>query len=297
MADLTAEHQNQVARYIQFFKGKRERLLADRGMEKDEFTSDRLSDDSAIFNHSDVEELLNQYHATMIGALREELVQIMDLSAVYLSQVLAQAQAFGINLDSVDVSFVEDQNRIGAIKSLGGVTAPPPAPARPTLTQLQPVAAAGTPDLAMVQEVQDLKEENRKMNERYQKMQAETSSLLQERSHLSAQLQNVQANFDVFRQQVNSSGLDSGSSANVQQIEASLRDTRVVLDSKNAEIARLSQEVNQRLGDSSQFKELKAIVKKKSDEVKVLRRAMAAHGLPVPSIEGGPGVDLAPEDD
>lgn len=294
MGDLSAEHQNQVARYIHFFKGKRERLLADRGMEKDEFTGDRLADSSAIFNHSDVEDLINQYHATMIGALREELAQIIDLSAVYVSQLLAQAQNFGIVLDSVDVSLVEDQNRIGAVKALGGGAAPPPAPQRPTLTQLAPVQASGT-DLAMVQEVQDLKEDNRKIQERYQKMQSETSSLLQERSALSAQLTNVQANFEAFRQQVNSAGLDSGSSANVHQIEASLSETRGLLDAKSAECARLNQDVNQRLGDSSQFKELKAIVKKKSDEVKVLRRAMAVHGLPAPSMEGG--VDLAPEDD
>lgn len=232
----------------------------------------------------------------MIGALREEMAQVMDLSAVYVSQLLAQAQLCGISLDSVDVSLVEDQTRIGAIKALGGAGAPPPQPPRPSLAQLQPMLQpSGTADLAMAQEMQDLKEENRKLQERYQKMQTETSSLLQERSTLSGELQKVQANFDVFRQQVNASGLDSGSSVNVQQIEASLGETKGLLDAKNAECARLNQEVNQRLGDSSQFKELKAIVKKKSDEVKVLRRAMAAHGLPVPSVEGG--VELAPDDD
>lgn len=295
MADLSGEHQNQIARYIHFFKGKRDRILADRGMEKDEFMSDRVSDESAIFNHSDVEDLLNQFHATMVGALREDLAQVLDLSAVYVSQLLAQAQLHGLSLDTVDISMVEDQSRLGAIKAIGGGALPPPAPARASLPQLQPMAPSATPDLAMVQEVQDLKDENRKLTERFQKMQGETSGLLQERSTLSAQLQNVQANFDMFRQQVNSAGLDSGSSANVQQIEASLSSTKILLDAKNAECARLNQEVSQRLGDSSQFKELKTIVKKKSDEVKVLRRAMAAHGLPVPSIEGG--VDLAPDDD
>merc|ERR1712048_1131082 len=127
----------------------------------------------------------------------------------------------------------------------------------------------------------------RQMKERYQKMQSESASLLQERSAFSSELDKVKENFATFRAQVNASGLDSGSSAQVQQIEASLSETKVMLEAKNQECSRMNQELNQRLGDSTQFKELKAIVKKKSDEVKLLRRTMEQYGMQPPSMEGG----------
>lgn len=292
MADLNDTHKNMIARYIHFFKGKRERLLSDRDVDKNEFISDRV-DSTEVYQGKDVEDLLQQYHAQLMGSLRQELAQIMDFTAVFNSQVLAQVQTYGMTVEGVDISLSEDVNRVAALHAVAGTTAPPPAAAaRPQLASLN---AQGTQDLAMTHKVQDLEEENRQMKERYQKMQAESSTLLQERSAMSLELEKVKANFEVFRQQVNAAGLDSSSSANVAAIEASLNDTKSMLDAKNSEVARMAAEMQGRLGDSSQFKELKAIVKKKSDEVKALRRAMQAAGLPIPAVEGG--VDLVADDD
>lgn len=292
--ELNDSHKGQVARYMQFFKGKRERLLADRETDKSEFKSDRVDSDQ-VYNAGDVEELIDQYHAQVMGTLRQEIAQLFDFSAVYLSQVFGQAQNYGMTIDGVDVSLVEDQSRAANLHALDGfVYSAPAIPAQ--RQQLASLQSQPTQDLAVAQELQDLKEENRQMKERYQKMQGESSTLLQERSHFAAELEKVKMNFATFREQVNASGLDSGSSANVQQIEASLSDTKMLLDAKNAECMRMSQELNQRLGDSSQFKELKAIVKKKSDEVKLLKRAMAQHGLAPPTaLEGG--VELTADDD
>jgi len=291
--DLNDVHKAQIQRYTAFFKGKRERVLNDRNTDKDEFKSDRV-DSSQVYTAQDVEDLIDQYHAQVMGTLRQEISQLLDFSAVYVSQVLSQVQMYGMTLDGIDVSLIEDQSRVSALHAMDGHgAAPPPAP-RATLTSLSPIGAQSV-DLATAQQLQEMKEENRLLTERYQKMQGETSSLLQERSALSGELEKVKQNFAMLRQQINGAGLDSSSSVNVQQIEASLSETRGLLDAKNAECARMSQEMTQRLGDSSQFREMKAIVKKKSEEVKMLRRAMASHGLQAPALEGG--VDLTPEDD
>jgi len=289
--DLSEGHKNQLARYVHFFKGKRERLLTDRNTDKSEFISDRVDSDQ-VYNGRDVEELIEQYHAQLMGSIRQEMVQIIDFTAVYASQLMATAQQYGMSLEGVDISVVEDRSRVAALHTLEGNISAPLAAQRPQLAALQPI---GGPDLATQQKLQDLQEENRQMLARYQKMQSESATLLQERSTLASELEKVKTNFDVFRQQVNASGLDSSSSANVNAIEASLADTKTLLDAKQSEVARMSQELQGRLGDSSQFKELKAIVKKKSDEVKMLRRAMQEAGMAIPYVQGG--IELTADDD
>lgn len=290
--DLNEVHKGAVQRYSAFFKGKRERILADRNTDKEEFKSDRI-DSTAVYNGADVNELVDQCYAEVMGTLRQELTQLLDFSAVYVSQVFSQVQQYGMTLEGIDVSLIEDQSRVAAIRALDG-QAIAPLDRNPS-TKLAPVGAQGTVDLELAQKVQDLQEENRIMTERFQKMQGETSSLLQERSTLSSELEKVKENFAMLRQQMHASGLDSASSSHVQEIEASLGETRGMLDAKNAECARMTQELQGRLGDSSQFRELKAIVKKKSEEVKMLRRAMAASGLQPPAMEGG--IDLVADDD
>jgi len=290
--DLNDSHKNQLARYIHFFKGKRERLLTDRNMDKSEFISDRVDSDQ-VYTGKDVEDLIEQYHAQLMGSLRQELAQIIDFTAVYTSQVFAQVQLYGMTVEGVDISLVEDQRRVAALHAMDGSISAPPMPSqRPQLAAIQPT---GAPDLAMTQKLQDLEEENRQMKARYQKMQAESSTLLQERSTLGSELEKVKTNFEVFRQQVNAAGLDSSSSANVNAIEASLVETKYLLEAKNSEVSRMNQELSGRLGDSSQFKELKAIVKKKSDEVKLLRQVMQQAGLAIPQAQGG--IELTADDD
>eukprot|EP00438_Fugacium_kawagutii_P029177 Skav210073 [mRNA] locus=scaffold7699:2517:10929:+ [translate_table: standard] len=87
-AELSDVNKAQVQRYISYFKAKRERLLAERDAEKAEFISDRLADDQAIFNRADVEEMVETFHSQTAASVREAIEGFMNLSAVYVSQVL-----------------------------------------------------------------------------------------------------------------------------------------------------------------------------------------------------------------
>mmetsp|Transcript_16642 Transcript_16642/g.35190 ORF Transcript_16642/g.35190 Transcript_16642/m.35190 type:complete len:251 (+) Transcript_16642:75-827(+) len=249
--DLSDPHKAQVARFISFFKGKRERVLSDRTSEKDEFKMDRLSDPQAIFNTMDVEDLLETYHAQICGSMREALEGFINISAVHLSQVLLQAQQHGMVLDGADVASIEDQHAVDQIASFSAMGLAPPVTAK--RTTLPTLGAAGTADPAAMQKVAELELENSQMRERYQMMQQQVSELLRERSQLVAQCE------------------QAGGAAPVPAPA-------------------------QRLGsDSTQFKELKAIVKKKSMEVKELRNVLISNGLPLPNTGGG--VELQAEDD
>jgi len=304
MAALNEVHKAQISRFVTFFKGKRERLLSDRESDKEEFKSDRLADEEAIFNKTDVVDLIDTYHALLIGSIREELENMINLSAVYISQVFGQAETqFGALLDGADVCMIEDQNQRQAIADLvtRGAAPAPLTKRNATLPSLEPTGGTVSADIAVAQELQDLKAANQQMNDRYRTMQQETATLLQERSSLAQELEKMKINFATLRAQMHAlnpecsnPGVEIG--ANALEIERQLNESKATLDVKNAELATMSKEMNKRLGDSSQFKELKAIVKKKSDEVKQLRRYVASSGLPLPDIQTA-GVDLAPDDD
>lgn len=266
MAELSDVSKASISRFVSFFKGKRERLLADRLSEMHEFKADRLLDDHAIFNKSDVEDLVDTYHAQLVGCLRESLEDFINLSAVYSAQVFLQAEQSGIQLDIADVSAIEDQHRVDEIKTMvsrgmapGGSAPLKRASALPAIGAV-PSSPSGvspvgpTSDPQMVAKLRELEYENAQMLERYQLMQSQVSQLLQERSVLVQQLEQVGA---------------------------------------GAAIAQSVME--QRLGDSSQFKELKVIVKKKSFEVKQLRQCLINAGLPLPYDEGG--LEVQPDDD
>lgn len=274
--ELTDAHKAQVAKFISYFKGKRERLISDRESEKNEFKSDRLSDDGAIFNKMDVEDLLDTYHAQIVGCVREALEEFINLSAVFLSQVLVQAQQSDLTLDGADLSAIEDHNRVDQIATLVMQGMAPQAPVAAKRTSLPTLAASPQPvgpsnDPALLQKVAELEVSNQQFRERYQLMQSQVAELLKERSTLTSELEKI-----------------GGEAAAAAAAATAARGAA-------AAAAAAAPAVPERIGDSSQFKELKAIVKKKSDEVKELRKRLVAAGLPLPGDDGG--VDLAPDDD
>merc|ERR1711862_1039347 len=131
--------------------------------------------------------------------------------------------------------------------------------------------------------------------DRYTGMQTEMSGLLKERSSLAAELEKVKANF----KEMLTRSPDNAGSANAVEIERALNETRMMLDSKNSECDAMRQDLNKRLGDSSQFRDLKALVKKKSDENKQLKLLLAQHGLAVPAAAEptGGGIELQADSD
>eukprot|EP00442_Polarella_glacialis_P021717 CAMPEP_0115152934 /NCGR_PEP_ID=MMETSP0227-20121206/66438_1 /TAXON_ID=89957 /ORGANISM="Polarella glacialis, Strain CCMP 1383" /LENGTH=254 /DNA_ID=CAMNT_0002563601 /DNA_START=116 /DNA_END=881 /DNA_ORIENTATION=- len=251
--ELSDSNKGQVQRFISYFKGKRERLLAEREAEKAEFVSDRLSDDQAIFNKTDVEDMLDTYHAHVVGTIREALEGFVNLSAVYVAQVLQRAEQYGVSIEG-DISAIEDQHRVDEIAQLaaqgfvplvmnkkgsllGAISGVQPAPPSPS-------GGGIGADFAAAARVQELESENHQMRDRYQTMQQQVSDLLRERSQLGA----------------------GGPRA------------------------------AERLVESTQFQEMKAIVRKKTDEVKLLRTYISSAGLEPPGTEGG-GFELVAEDD
>jgi len=279
--DLTEIHQGQVARFVSFFKGKRDACLNDRRVFNGDFVSDNLSDDSAIFNRDQVEALFQQYMQQADASFGEELEKVNKLAAVYCTELMRSAQAQGVNLQTGDISLVEDQNRIDHVSSLTAMNkAPAPAPARGGLAPIGGNAAL--PDPAMLQQVQDAREETRVMNERYQMMQSQVATLLKERSGLSVELENVKAGFTALRTNMANSGADAQSQHDAAQMEANFYNTKNQLDNKTNELEAMRQQQDARIGDSTQFRQLKTIIKDKNQMIKDLRASLQQLGYQPP---------------
>jgi len=291
--DLNDVHKAQIQRFAQFFKGKRDKLCEECDATFGDYVSDRLSDDGAIFNRDDTEGLLAAYHQQVMAHIREGLETSTNLSAVYVTQLMSQAEQMGQYLQVEDISLVEDQSRLGQISSLAALQgAPPPVPKpRAPLPQLGATSNAGT-DPVVLQELQDLRLANQQMTDRYQNMQTELSSLLKERSGLSNELEKMRANFAGMM--ASNPGLAGG--ADVAELEHSLNGTKAALDVKAQECEALRQDMNSRLGESTQFRDLKGIVKKKTDEIKNLKAVMVQYGIQPPEPEGG-CIELAADSD
>lgn len=283
--DLSEDAKAQVGRFMGFFKGKRDLAIADAVAGKDEFVSDRLADDSAIYNSSDVKALLSALSDQLIASLKQEHETIVGTSAVYVSQLLIQAEKAGTKVDVPDISIIEDRKNISQVSSLAGVKYSLAPPKR----GLDAIGSTGS-DPKVLQELLDVKEENRQMHDRQRSLQTEMSTLLKERSTLTAELEKVKENFKQMR--ARSTG---DNSVNAAAIERSLNETKAMLDSKASECDTMKKDLDKRLGESSQFKELKSILQKKTDEVKDLKKRLAKAGVDVPSTDGG--VDLEPDDD
>jgi len=128
--ELNPAHKAQVSRFISFFKGKRERLITDSEAEKNDFKADRLVDDSIVFNKNDVAQLLDSFHQQAMATVREDMEYIINLSAVYIAQILSQAEQTGITLDSSDVAALEEKNRVEQINSYAALGQVPPVRGR-----------------------------------------------------------------------------------------------------------------------------------------------------------------------
>jgi leucine zipper transcription factor-like protein 1 len=289
--DLTDIHQGQVSRFTQFFKGKRDSSLHDRTVLNQQFMSDYLSDDTAIFNCENVQGILAAYQQQAMEGLSEELEKVVKLSAVYCTELMRAAQAQGVNLQAGDISIVEDANRQHQVNAMTAVGRAPPARSNSLLPTLGGEGRASDPGL--LRQLEDSREETRKMTERYQAMQNEVTSLLQERSSLSSELETVKSSFTELRTYMAAAGSDAASQQRAGELEQRLVHTQQAATSRDAQLDQMRREMEGRLGDSSQFKQLKTIIKEKNNQIKILRGQLQAAGY---QLDAG-GTDLTADSD
>lgn len=284
---LGEAHQAQIATFVQFYRGETARFCADKDKGLLEYIGDRLPDDQAIYNTDTVKMVLNEYHQILMQPVREEGERTSNRSSVYISQLMYQAEQAGFSLAAADIQACDNPQMAAQVIAMAqqGARGALPA-ARPGLA---PIGGTTGADPATLQALQDAQEQNRQKDDRITTLQMEMTGLLKERSTMSGELEKMRENIRGMRSRMQ----DDPQAA---QLDRQMQETKAQLDSKDAECDRMRQDLQRRLGDSAQFRDLKSMMKKKSDEVKELKRMLIQHGIQPPGSMSG-GVELDADSD
>jgi leucine zipper transcription factor-like protein 1 len=258
--NLSDAHKHEIARFIAHFRSTRERNVREMTDLMSEVQEDRIVEE--ILQREDVHLIFNDAKEQVAFRLREQFEAETLRSAAHLATILGFAQAAGVELEA-DVNTVEDSSRCQQVANVAAMIGQPrPAPAASRLQPMEAVVGGG----ANAQELRDLKQENRQMLDRYQQMQKQVSDLLKERSMLTDELEGVKATFLGLKEQLHNGHADA-----TESMEIALMNARAQADQRTAELEVLSNELNKRVGDSSQFKEMRSIISKKNQQIKEMR--------------------------
>jgi leucine zipper transcription factor-like protein 1 len=266
MAELSDAHKNELARFSQFFKNKRELHVRHMQLLMGELGEDRITEE--ILQKGEVQAIFADAQEQVAAHVREILDSQSLQAMAHIATLLSFAQASGVELEA-DVHHVEDSARCAMVAEVANsIAAPRPAPNAGRLPQLGAVGGG----MVGSQEMRDLQEENRKYVDRFQQMQKQVTELLKERSMLSDELEGVKSTFKQLKDQLAAGqGFDAGS------METALQNARAQLDAKNREIENISGELNNHIGSSSQFRDMRSMMAKKNQQLKELRSRLAQY--------------------
>eukprot|EP00993_Chasmostoma_nieuportense_P001957 NODE_2793_length_1089_cov_118.603950_g2663_i0.p1 GENE.NODE_2793_length_1089_cov_118.603950_g2663_i0~~NODE_2793_length_1089_cov_118.603950_g2663_i0.p1 ORF type:complete len:303 (+),score=113.29 NODE_2793_length_1089_cov_118.603950_g2663_i0:56-964(+) len=274
---LSPESKELVQKYFLFAKRKRTLHLKDVEGEFIEFKAASLFDDS--YNKADVTDIINGLLAIIKVTIENEQKDVMHTFAELLRQVLKNADEAKVPI-SVEMAALDN---IAAISSMGFLeknVLEGKAGLAP-LGSLKPKPSAGLHPLAPIGQTQapagpseaelKLEEENKRLNEKLQKIQQQYTTMMQEKSKLSAELTGIKEST------TNALGHDA---AVQHDLQSQISDLKIQLEKKENEIAVSQRELTGKLGESNQFKTIKKLLTQKNQQVKDLRTKLLKYEPP-----------------
>jgi len=313
MADhrLNADHDRQLVDYLRFLRRKRDNAIAEVAAEFKEVQESRLFDDS--YSADDVMSILDGLLAMVRSGMKRDLQTTAFSSVLLLKQVFEQAErsddgwTLATNLPATeDIALLDaveqwDQSVHGSSGSAPPLLAKAAVESRaPPSRSLRPVGQAQDPRL--VADLQGARDDNASLQERFQRMQVQTSTILREKSALQAQVEAMQAaagmsdEAEALRAQVDELQLQLQDALNANAAQADqgtgtdslMRELHEAQDANaqlTADLDRANAELDARLERSTQFVNLRQMLKKKNDMVSQLRNTLADHGIRVDDVD------------
>merc|ERR1719353_2800281 len=125
------------------------------------------------------------------------------------------------------------------------------------------------------------------------KLQTEVATLQKKGESMEKELEQVKAN---LKQHLTTKRTQGGG-GNEAELERALAEAREALENKQLECETMKKENEKRLGDSKQFRELKALLNKKTEEVKALKQQLSEAGIGKKDNAGGSCIELEADSD
>jgi len=307
---MDGPHDEQLIDYLRFLRRKRDSAIAEVVAEFNDAKETRLFEDN--YSVDEVVQVLDGIVTNVRTVMKRDLQNAGFSSVLLLKQAFEQAEERGIPL-STDVNATEDRNLLDYIAQWdqdihgGSGAAPPPMRARATMNS-RPAARAlpvigQTQDPKLVADLQSARDDNAELQERFSRLQVQTTAALRDKSAMQAQLDSL----------AHSAPMEAVDAAEVASLRAQVAELQAELDGAHAppqaggsgvdslmqELHSL-QEVNSQLAAdldasraeasarverSQQFVNLRQMLAKKNALVRNLRGVLQDNGIHVDDVD------------
>lgn len=290
-SQLSAHHQEQTASFLRFAAYKREQHVGEIDAAFEETVDTRLLAEE--YSESDVREILDSLASVLKADLGKELENASHTNVLVLNQLFKQAEGMGLSF-SVDTSQLEDHSLISEMKRFEddaeerrAAEAKMTVRDRPGLATLAK-ASDGAGHLDLVRRNNELEDEVRQWKARFESLKQQSlgmaqahSALGSEREALSSQfeamsMEQQQAMLEMQRQQEELGAAQAGAGAALT-LQQQLEGTREDLRTTQEELEMYRAQVNDKVDQSKQYKQLQQLMKTKNAQLKEARVRLARY--------------------
>jgi len=289
---LTPGHNESLVEYIRFLRRKRDGCVAEVAAEFKELKEARLFEDD--YTREDVEALIDGLLAVVRNTMKRDMQSSMHSSVLLLKQALEQAEKSGATIET-DFASTEDRALLDAVAAWeGGISAGTVAPqlrARAALSVARPAPSLAqigqAQDPKLIEEIQELRESNSTLNDRFQKLQVQCTTVISEKNELKnqvaamsqggeeaamlrEQVERLQEELDIARQEQPPSA-DAAPQSGVDALLEELRTSQEVVQELTVHLDDARNELLAKLEKSKPFLNLRSMLNKKNVIVRQLR--------------------------
>ncbi|PIK58600.1 putative leucine zipper transcription factor-like protein 1 isoform X4 [Apostichopus japonicus] len=289
---LNEHHHDVVLNYLRFARYKRSQNL--RGVEGcfQDVKDSRLTEDT--FTSDEVEDILDGLEAVVRGEVESELININHTNVLLLRQFFQQAEKWHLKLQA-DISELENRELIELIADFEESQFAGAAPTKPSfeMKRLDPMESG---DFQLLQnEIDRLNKENEQLKERLKTTEIKATEALTAKSRLASELSDAQSSpsssaplqdnseavadlesqLAATRMQAEKNLKLSGDKAGV--LEDDLVQTKHKLLEVQEQLELKGKELDKKFSGTATYKNLKAMLVKKNDQLKELRGRLAKY--------------------
>mmetsp|Transcript_18240 Transcript_18240/g.18307 ORF Transcript_18240/g.18307 Transcript_18240/m.18307 type:complete len:277 (+) Transcript_18240:118-948(+) len=252
--DLSEENEEQVRKYIRFFRQKKDGMIRSITSEIDDAKQDRLNED--MFTVDDMSDFSDHITSLVKNQLVSEISDIINMNALIISKILENAQSQGAQIE-LDIGGAENHALLQAVEkmTLDAV----PRTRKPG--KIETLPSFKDEAKAMKEEVDRVMSSNHVLQERFSSVQNDATKLAKENAALKNEV--------------------TGLTRKVNELSGNRAESKSERESSNAQIERLEDELERyrqesakRISESPQFQQMRDLMKRQNDKMKQLRRKL-----------------------
>eukprot|EP00357_Protocruzia_adherens_P019312 CAMPEP_0114996466 /NCGR_PEP_ID=MMETSP0216-20121206/14326_1 /TAXON_ID=223996 /ORGANISM="Protocruzia adherens, Strain Boccale" /LENGTH=229 /DNA_ID=CAMNT_0002360673 /DNA_START=227 /DNA_END=916 /DNA_ORIENTATION=- len=208
------------------------------------------------------------------GTCESEMTNLVRMSGVFIQMLLYQADQQDISLKA-EASYIENQSAIenmGALEVLNAVKFKNEVKKQPSRL---PTMDRQISDASKAAEFLEMKEENKTLLEKTRKLTEQVTVLLKEKKEVQTELETLRVDFEHSSTLSNMEKKDTESA--MQGASQDVLELRETIKQKEAEIKAVEEERDKKVQSSTQFLQMKKLVREKNELIKDLRERLGKY--------------------